>query len=925
MTARLPVFARTVLTALLLSIAGTAACAIVELPELLEELSLPTQVSLPTCAASVDHPSDGEAGSVTGQLVIGQESGHIAFLLYRPRDRIVLTTPVLLAGHGPVTDVCTMTSPQRSRGAGTNLVLGLQGSVVSLVSYEAMRTVADARLPDPVGTWRLGVLAGSQDAFAWDSASIWSLRPAYAGGAWRLNPHEVQLPERRARSGSGSASRATLSPPGEWSILPMDGRLLVIDGQRVVEIMSGAEGPIRRSSELPEPISGPCFASTDEGVVVCLGRAADGSVLTLLRHGENAWETSSSLHTDRVARSAAAFDDTTFVIGGEMETAWDYPMGWLAVVGTSGTILAEGDHPAPVKQVLVVDGLVVAHGEAGNLSVYDRGLNPLWDHSSRVDLVACIARDFDGASGQDVAVVGVAEERRVKSQIDSLRVRLGRPDILEGAVISRNSKGVEYYERRQGSATLFIGGAQRLREILRRGEAGAGVLMAEGDSDGATRELLTARAAAAALGLRSDVADLTARLGEARSLPGRSALALGSAAVLALCGLTVFFGHIGRGLRRLPTVIWSAVFLCVAAVVWRIAGTTPRSPLLPIGGVIPLVALAAGFARQKLVYAELHSGAAVEELSRRIMGFIHGGGADIAVGDGSRITDAARKNLTQLVNLAEGMRDSIDDPERYEKLRSVLAERAAAFRRLVLPETRELAQLGRAAGFVTDPLGSMEREAIRISTALDWLLGEDVPASGEFESNLQKLRTGRGQLVAAAEAVKYAVQTNPGCSLTSVLDDTLTLRRELLDDHRVEVVRRGTLPDGGDAVRGSRGALFTVFENLVTNAVRAMDSAQTRTLTIRVTGRARDVDVEFTDTGTGISVEGIEALFVEDVDVSDGGFGLPYTRRALRALGGDIVVESTPGRGSSFTVTLPFWMPETGAGDDDCDRSRNVG
>ncbi len=907
---------------LALMLAAPAACAPDDVPQLLEELSLPAQVSLPTCVASVDHSSGSDAGSVTGELVIGQDSGHIAFLLYRPSNRIVLTTPVLLAGRGPVTDICTMTSPQRSRGAGTNLVLGLQGNVVSLVSYEAMGVVAQTTLPDAVGDWRLGVLESTLDVFAWDSRAIWSLDLEYASGAWRLDAREVQLPEsREGPGGDGGAPKAARPRRDERAVLPMDDRLMVFDGPRLVEIIPGVDGLDFRVSTLAGPVSGVCVASADGNTIACIEKASDGSVVTFLRRTENGWLMTSTLALDEVARSAAALDDTTFVLAGGVQTAWGDASGWLAVVGASGTIMTEGEHPSKVEQVLVVDGLVVAHGRKSNLSVYDRGLRPLWDHSSPVVLVSMMARDFDGSGGQDVAVVGVTEERRAKSQIDSLRARLGRPDILDGAVIRRNSRGVEYYVRQQGSATLFLGGARRLRELLRQGRAEADARMADGDADGATRELLTARAAAASLGLKGDVAGLTALLGEARTLPGRSALALAAAAALAFCGLAVSFAHIVRGLRRLPVAAWSVVLLAAAAVVWVIAGATPRSPFLSIGGFIPLAALVVGFARQRSAYAELHSGAAVEELSRRIMGFIHGGGADIGVGDGSRVTDAARKNITQLAYLAEGMLSSIDDRERYGTLKNVLSERSAAFRRVVLPETRELAQLGREAGFVTDPLGSMEREAVRIASTLDWLLAEGVPQPAEFEAKLQELRSGRKELVAAAEAVKRAIQTNPGCSLNSVLGDMLTLRSELLHTHGIDVVRRGSLPEGGDAVRGSRGVLFTIFENLVTNAARAMDSRHARTLTIRVAAGTREARVEFADTGTGIAAARLGSLFIEAADASEGGFGLPYTRRVLRELGGDITVESAPGRGSSFTLTLPFWMPHAGAGDDQGDRS----
>ena len=73
------------------------------------------------------------------------------------------------------------------------------------------------------------------------------------------------------------------------------------------------------------------------------------------------------------------------------------------------------------------------------------------------------------------------------------------------------------------------------------------------------------------------------------------------------------------------------------------------------------------------------------------------------------------------------------------------------------------------------------------------------------------------------------------------------------------------------------------------------------------------VTISVADTGIGMTLEQIGKLFQEFSQASSGtaakyggtGLGLAISKRFCQMMGGDITVESEPGRGSTFTIRLP--------------------
>jgi DNA-binding response OmpR family regulator len=156
--------------------------------------------------------------------------------------------------------------------------------------------------------------------------------------------------------------------------------------------------------------------------------------------------------------------------------------------------------------------------------------------------------------------------------------------------------------------------------------------------------------------------------------------------------------------------------------------------------------------------------------------------------------------------------------------------------------------------------------------------------------------------------------------ILSVLESTMRLAWTEIR-HRATLVRRlRPVP----LVLGSESRLGQVFLNLLINAAQAIPEGRADQHEIRVTtgtdsyGR---IVVDVQDTGAGMSPMVMKQLFTPfftTKPVGTGtGLGLSICQRIVSGLGGEIVVESEPGKGSTFRVLLPPVAADVDLDDDE--------
>jgi signal transduction histidine kinase len=136
---------------------------------------------------------------------------------------------------------------------------------------------------------------------------------------------------------------------------------------------------------------------------------------------------------------------------------------------------------------------------------------------------------------------------------------------------------------------------------------------------------------------------------------------------------------------------------------------------------------------------------------------------------------------------------------------------------------------------------------------------------------------------------------------------------DVVEDSKPQAEReRARLEVSGDdgVVLCSPSFLYTILTNLIGNGLKYLGDSARREVSVQVQAEAGACRISVTDGGPGIPA-GSEAKIFEPFYRSPGvqapgtGIGLATVARIVKAHGGSVRVQSAPGQGSTFTVTLP--------------------
>ena len=152
-------------------------------------------------------------------------------------------------------------------------------------------------------------------------------------------------------------------------------------------------------------------------------------------------------------------------------------------------------------------------------------------------------------------------------------------------------------------------------------------------------------------------------------------------------------------------------------------------------------------------------------------------------------------------------------------------------------------------------------------------------------------------------------------SIDDVIDDAIERNHVNAENREIDLTRG---PHTGINVMGDRSLLTAAVSNLVSNAINYSPNGQPVSISQKVV-RENVVLVRVTDRGIGIAPEDQKRVFERFYRVDKArsrstggtGLGLAIVKHVVANHGGNIKLWSRPGTGSTFTIELPIYQPDS--------------
>ncbi len=235
-----------------------------------------------------------------------------------------------------------------------------------------------------------------------------------------------------------------------------------------------------------------------------------------------------------------------------------------------------------------------------------------------------------------------------------------------------------------------------------------------------------------------------------------------------------------------------------------------------------------------------------------------------------------------------------------------------------LARTEKLTALGEMAAGVAHEINNPLGGILLYSN----LVLEDIPPDSPARENMQKIiyQTNRSKRIVQSllDFARAPTGEMLPLNINSVIDSSLGLVRDQAMFHGIEIKK--CLAEDLPEVIGDKSRLEDVFLNLFINAADAMKGGGTLTITT-VPGLDNSVKILISDTGKGIEKKDLphifEPFFTTKEPGQGTGLGLPIAYGIVRKHNGFIDAESTPGKGTTFIVSLPAYLGKYGDVDGD--------
>lgn len=164
--------------------------------------------------------------------------------------------------------------------------------------------------------------------------------------------------------------------------------------------------------------------------------------------------------------------------------------------------------------------------------------------------------------------------------------------------------------------------------------------------------------------------------------------------------------------------------------------------------------------------------------------------------------------------------------------------------------------------------------------------------------------------ISAIETGKFSIKRVP-LAIDEVIDDAVQLCIEKANNKKIELAYNHSDSEEKLKILGDRDALITVLRNLIDNAIKY--TPECGHVKVFYSAQGTYVTISVKDDGIGMTTEDKAKVFNEFYRVRNeftssipgSGLGLALVKKLIDLHQGNIAVETEPGKGSLFTITLP--------------------
>ena len=274
-----------------------------------------------------------------------------------------------------------------------------------------------------------------------------------------------------------------------------------------------------------------------------------------------------------------------------------------------------------------------------------------------------------------------------------------------------------------------------------------------------------------------------------------------------------------------------------------------------------------------------------------------------------KVAAVIAENLLMDDNQTSRLQEALQELENLQQeLQARVSAQQAAEARLI--QTTKLAAVGEMAAGVAHELNNPLTTVVGFSELVLESLPSDSPQRADMVVVLKEARRARDVVRRLLDFSRQSETLRTKADLNELIRDVLSLMQHMFHINGVSIstVFDERLP----WVSIDRNQMKQVFLNLFHNALNAMPGGGELSIETRQTPRygLPFAGVSIKDNGTGISSDNLSRIFEPFFTTRAGqggtGLGLSVTYGIISEHDGAIEVESSPGKGSTFTVFLPL-------------------